>query len=366
MNNISDSQTYTDKRVREGKATATHVTRKRVSARMRRWEMLVAFLTIIITGATRSTAQSPDSERLVSFIKSPPSIREMVVECIWNAKRIEDTRTNWIALCLQTNAYIFRMSKREVGLYDLFDTNKDEMITVRSGEVYSSVSYYKVLGVHAETVLGLSGNGERDIVSPKIRGQAEAVVQPLAVGLPVSVAVTNGAFTCRDESAHQTLSGVMVVNSNGLIAGFNLTNSVDRGPGQEKWNVPMSVKYEYEEGTQPHWFPHHIEREVSINRKTYQTCRFVTHRLELGSVPLGEFYPERFIPGSSASKVITSNGVSYITINGLTKPVADQNDPKAQGIPTSVGRRRVVHTILVIAVLLLPLRSCLKRPSFRR
>ena len=98
----------------------------------------------ILTTATTLVAQSDFKERLVEFIQSPPPIREMVVECNWYAHAIGKTNTNWIALCWQTNAYILRNSKERAGLYDTFDTNRDELITVRAGNTYSTVPGFRM------------------------------------------------------------------------------------------------------------------------------------------------------------------------------------------------------------------------------
>ena len=112
----------------------------------------------VFTTATTLLAQSDFKEQLVEFVQAPAPIREMVVECIWYAKKIEETTTNWIVLCWQTNAYILRNSKERVGLHDSFDTNRDELITIRVGDAYSTISYYKVLGVHIGQVQGLASS----------------------------------------------------------------------------------------------------------------------------------------------------------------------------------------------------------------
>jgi hypothetical protein len=266
-------------------------------------------VTIIFTGTTLLGAPAP-KEWLTAFIQSPPPIREMVVECNWYAHAIGKTNTNWVVLCWQTNAYILRSSKQRVGLYDRFDTNRDDLITIRSGDTYSAVSCDKGWGVHTEQFAGtgparasssgkpLTDTWDRERTAPRIRGQEMLVADALAVGLPVpvgAIAITNGAFTYRDEGQRRTLSGVIELGASDVVTGFSLTNWVDRTPAHEGVPIPMRVRYEYGGTAQPPWFPHEIKRDAVIKGKRLTICRFLIHRLDLGVVPLKEFTPDRFL-----------------------------------------------------------------------
>ncbi len=266
--------------------------------------MIKYSLLAILTTATTLVARSDFKERLVEFIQSPPPIREMVVECNWYAHAIGKTNTNWIALCWQTNAYILRNSKVRAGLYDTFDTNRDELITVRAGNTYSTVSYYKWRGVHTGQVQGLAGPGVQDRVTPQIRGQEVVVAHALMLGIPVpigAIAITNGAFTYRGEAMGWTMSAVMKVDSKKIVRGFDLTYEWDR-PSPDSGNGGRgSIQYSYGGDFLPAWFPDKVVRDSVIRGKTLTICRLVTHRLELGVVPLAEFYPDRFLPGVTIS-----------------------------------------------------------------
>jgi hypothetical protein len=306
----------------------------------------------ILSAATPLFAQSDSKERLTAFLQSPPPIREMVVECNWYAHAIGRTNTNWMVLCWQTNAYILRKATQRVDLFDAFDTNRDELITIRAGDMYYAVGYYKVLGVHAEQVQGLASSGERDLVTPKIRGQEVWAEPALVVGIPIPVgemAIANGGFTYRDEIGRITLSGVVEVDRSNLVKGFSMTNTVDRTANREAMIVPMSITYEYGGTSQPLWFPHQIVREAVIDGKRLTICRLVVHRLDLGVMPLAEFYPDRFLSGSPPGKIVTSNGLSYVTLKGVTKPVMDPKDPQARGIHPNTRAYRAVYALLVVA-----------------
>jgi len=266
-------------------------------------------LTIIATGTTLFGEPAP-KEKLGAFIHSPPPIREMVVECNWYAHAAGRTNTNWIALCWQTNAYIIRTAKQRIALYDAFDTNRDDMITIRAGDTYSTVSWYKNLGIHTKQVEGtgparvsssekpLTSTLERDRVTPMIRGQEVLAAHALTLGIPVPmgvIAITNGAFTYRDEAEGRTLSGVIEISRDNVVKGFSMTNVVDRTAEGERVVVPMTIRYEYGGTTQPAWFPHVIERDAVIRGKKLTMCRFVIHRMDLGVVPQAGLNPDRFL-----------------------------------------------------------------------
>ena len=266
-------------------------------------------LAVLITG-TSLFAQPDSKERLAQFIQSPPPIREMAVECTWYAHADGKTNTNWIVLCWQTNAYILRSARQQVGLFDAFDTNRDDLITIRAGDTYSTVSYYKVWGVHIMQVqktgpVRVTSSGkirasawDRDRVLPIIRGQEELAANALTLGIPVPVgriAITDGTFSYRDEADGTTLAGAMEVGGGNAVKGFSLTNVVDLKAERERVVVPMTVRYEYDNSLQPSWFPHEIVRDAVIRGKELTICRLVIHRLSFGAVRLAEFNPERFL-----------------------------------------------------------------------
>jgi hypothetical protein len=266
-------------------------------------------LTIILTGTTLLGEPAPE-EKLAAFIQLPPPIREMAVECNWYAHGIGKTNTKWVILCWQTNAYIVRSAKQRVGLYETFDTNRDDLITIRAGDTYSTVSWYKNLGTHTRQVEGigdarisssekpLASTWERDRVTPMIRGQEVLAAHALTLGIPVpvgAIAITNGAFTYRDEAEGRTLSGVIEVSRDDVVTGFSMTDVVDRTTERERVVVPGTIRYEYGGTTQPAWFPHVIERDAVIRGKRLTMCRFVIHRMDLGDVPRSQFEPDRFL-----------------------------------------------------------------------
>jgi len=75
----------------------------------------------------------------------------------------------------------------------------------------------------------------------------------------------------------------------------------------------------------------------------------------LGTVPLSEFYPERFLPSVTSAKVVTSNGISFLTLGATTKPVMDLKDPRAKGIPAPTRGQRLLYGALVVVLVLVPL-----------
>ena len=235
----------------------------------------------------------------------------MVVEYNWYAHASGTTNTNWVVLCWQTNAYILRDSKKRVGLSEPFDSNRDNLITIRAGDTYSTVSYGKWWGVHTEQVVGsgparvsssekpLTSTWDADRVMPRIRAQETLAAPALMAGLPVSIGaitITNGAFSYRDQDDGRTMSGVIDVDRRDVVVGFHMTNIVDHTAQREgRALVPMSIKYEYGGTSQPAWFPHAIVRDVVIRGRKLTICRMVIHRLELGVVPLAEFDSDRFL-----------------------------------------------------------------------
>ena len=110
----------------------------------------------------------------------------------------------------------------------------------------------------------------------------------------------------------------------------------------------MSVRYEYGGISQPSWLPHQIVREAMIGGKTQPVCRFVVHRLDFGRVPLAEFYPGRFLSGQPPGQVVTSNGTSYVTVKGVTKPVMDPKDPQASGVRPHATTYRAVYVAVAV------------------
>ncbi len=310
-------------------------------------------LAMLIT-ATTLVAQSDFKERLAEFIQSPPPIREMVVECNWYAHpSIGTTNTQWIVLCWQTNAYILRTSNQRVGLYDTFDTNREDEISIRAGDTYSAVSYYKVLGVHIRKVQGLQKPGERDMVTPMLLSHLDSISIVLTAGVPLGppgkVVRSGDTFTYRKESDGGTFSAFMHVDSSNVVRGFEWTGEPAQVGMDGKGALHGPIRYTYGGTSQPAWFPHEIERDLVVGDVRFTMCRMVVHRLQLGPVPMAEFVPERFLPGPPVGKVETSNGLSYVTLKGVTKPVMDPKDLRARGVQLDVRPHRAVYAALAVA-----------------
>ncbi len=308
-----------------------------------------------------TTAKGADldyKEQLASFIQSPPPIREMVVECDW----YQPTATNemWITLCWQTNAYILRSSQQQVGLWDRFDPdNLREVIGVRAGDDYSLVSYYKVLGVHIKRVHGLQNPTARDIVTPMVLGQQDQCNIALTAGIPLGppggAVRTGDTFTFRNNVYGTTAVAVMRAGETDFIQAFDWTNEADKTASSGATKIFGPIRYIYGGSAQPAWFPHEIIRDLIVNGSQRTICRFIVHRLELGVVPLDQFYPERFLSVKPSGAVTTTNGISIVTVRKLAKPVADSNDALAKGVHSATTsetrmRRLALIVLTVVAV----------------
>jgi hypothetical protein len=290
----------------------------------------------------------------------------MIVECNWYAHFPEKTNTEWIALSWQTNGYLFRTSKERAELYDVFDTNKDKLITMRAGDTYSAVLNSEIIGLHFEQAQGLSDSVKLDFITPLIRGQVITASYVLGVGLPRPIGIlvlTNDSFQYRLDEQHRTVSGIIEVGLDNLIKGIVLTNNGDaytltNEAGetiQEKgFKTPISLQYGYGGTDQPAWFPHEMMNTAIINDKLRSIYHLKVHHLELGVVPVTEFFPQRFIGKQSPNKIINSNGVSFVTMNGVTKPAFDGSDSQIKEIENHNGAR-VFFIGLMCMVTLMPI-----------
>jgi hypothetical protein len=317
-------------------------------------------LTLSAVGAAAALSAQSDAERLAEFIQSPPPIREMVVECNWYSAA-RTTTTNWIVLCWQTNAFILRNAKEQVALFDKFETNKDGVIAVRKGDTYSVVCYYKLLGVHTRQVQGLRRSpDERDIVTPMLLEQLDSTSIALTAGVPLgraAAATRSGLrFRFRNDANGTTTTAVMEIGHNGATQGFQWTNEFDHPVSDGRKAICGPIRYTYGGRSQPSWFPHEITRDLIAGEAPRTICRLVVHRLELGGRPLVEFDADRFLPGPPRGSVVTSNGVSFVKLGGLVKPVMDPKDPRTRGTRSeSPGKRQAVYLVLVITFVLGPM-----------
>jgi hypothetical protein len=324
----------------------------------------ITFWLMIVSAITTSVLAESDKEQLASFIQSPPPIREMIVEYNWYAHNIGKTNTNWLALSWQTNGYVFRKSKQRTALFDLFNTNYDELITIRSNDTYSAVLISQWMGLHVETAQG-TNSGERDLIRPKILGQEVVASYALAGGIDGSIGaivLTDNSFAYNDESRRRNVSGALEIDPSGRINGINVTNNVFpvtlTNENGEMVNIkggisPGTLTYKYGGTDLPVWFPHEITRVSVVDGQPITVYRIEFHRLELGFVPIADFYPERFLKAPSADKIVTSNGVSFVTLGGITKPILDPHDDRA----SKAVEEKISHTVrpVFIVILLLSL-----------
>ena len=298
---------------------------------------------------------------LASFISSPPPIREMVVELQWFHKPGE-TNVIWLALAWQTNGYVFRKSKQRTGLCDKFDIGCDEIITIRTNNSYIALLNSESLGFHAEIAEGIHSD-ERDLVSPKINGQETLASYALSVGLGPPLGafqLTNHAFRFRDEALRRTVSGQLYFGPSNEVRGIARTNSVDaisitndadKIIHRKAVQVPLWLQFGYGKSDVPDWFPNEAVSEATIGGKTSSNYRVKFHHLEFGTVSMTEFSPERFLERPIPIAISTTNGISYVAINGLLTPVLSSSDPGVKGAIQAgfngSGYKRAV--VLVIA-----------------
>jgi hypothetical protein len=321
---------------------------------------------LVITRVPAILIAGPNRDQLANFLQSPLPIRELIVEGDWYGHTSGKTHTNWIAIAWQPEGYILRESHEQVELFDVFDPAKDDLITVRSGDIYWAISQEPTLGVHIEEVRSLTNSGVRDIVTPKVLGQEKVVSFALMLGLdgPLrGITMTKDGFSYRDGD-RKTVLGVINTSLQGEVTGLSLTNHVEplartneegiveRDDGA---SLPIIITYTYAESL-PAWFPHEIKRDIIVGDETVSICNLIVQRLELGEMPIYEFNPKRFLPQPSPNHVITTNGVSVITMSGVARTVIDPKDPRAKGIEFESHKGgRTVFVILALALLLVPL-----------
>ena len=301
-----------------------------------------------------SAASLPPKSQLAEFIVSPPPIREMLVECHWYYRAAHKTNTYWVSICWQTNAYVFRLSNQKTPVFDLFSTNRDVLLTIRADNIYSVVANDKVLGLHKEQVVGHNNSGARDLVTPKVRGQETLATHALMVGFPLplgALSLSNGCFLGKDDESGYSIFGKINSQTADRIGSVDITYYREQPERLPEAVARAALRYSYGGDDQPDWFPKEIVREGEVDGRSSAVCRFVVHRLELGSVPTSEFYAERFLSGPAGASISTANGISSIALNGMTKQVLDPRDPRVGAHTVNPVRTRVVRVFLGTAAL---------------
>lgn len=338
---------------------------KMVLPRLKRQQAITLIELLVVLAANFTTsvrAGLNPKEQLIDFVMSRPPIRQMVVESIWYGR--DDTNNLWMLLCWQTNAYVLRTAYKRVGLFDKFTLDKDDVIAVRSNDIYSVVSYYKLLGVHVRQVHGLRthpNEKNQDIVTPMIVGQQERVSIALAAGIPFlshrAILRSNDTLITHDESGQSNATITVEVGDNNLVQSLRWTNEVQMRGTNPPRSFHGHIYYKYARDLSPAWFPHEIIRDIVIGGRPRPLVRLIVHRLELGVVPLSEFFPERFLPGPPTGRVFTSNGLSFVARkfqDGCeeVKPVSQFSGTSAPQV--DLRQRTAIRLAIGLAIFIMP------------